>query len=61
MEHKVTVYETEKYIVRIHEPIRTEEERRVRRAKFVEDCRAYCRAVERQAPGYFGRKEARAG
>ena len=61
MEYKTTVYETDRYIVRIHDPVRTEAEQKARREKFIEDCRAYYRAVERQIPGYFDRKEGIAG
>lgn len=61
MEYKTAVYETPKYIVRIHEPIRTEAEQQRRKAEFIDSCRAYCRAIEREKPGYFDRREVRAG
>lgn len=61
MEYITTTYKTEKFIAIIREPVRTEAEKKARRERFAEDCRAYCREVERQVPGYFDRKEAIAG
>ena len=62
MEYITTVYQTDKFIVKMREPVRTEAEKAARRERFAEDCRAYCREIERQRPGYFEKKrEARAG
>lgn len=62
MEYITTTYKTDKFIAIIREPVRTEEQKKARREKFIEDCRAYCREIERQHPGYFEKKrEARAG
>ena len=61
MEYTVTVYETDKFIARHHEPVRTPEEQQRHNAAALESCRAYIKAVEREIPGYFSRKEAIAG
>ena len=54
MDSEVFVYETEKAIVRIHSGKRTKEERRIALEK---SCIDFHRAIERQNPGYFERKE----
>lgn len=61
MEYTVTVYETDKFIARHHEPVRTPDEQQRHNAAALASCRAYIKAVEREIPGYFSRKEAIAG
>ena len=62
MEYITTTYKTDKFIAIMHEPVRTAEQKAARREKFIKDCQAYCRAIERERPGYFDKKrEAIAG